>query len=70
MEGLVKCRNCYGKKVIKYYSKLINNTKIREFRVVCPKCKGFGTVSWIDEAMGRNRKRRKRQIKKPKKIKE
>jgi DnaJ-class molecular chaperone len=60
-EGLVKCRNCYGKRVINFYSRLVNNTKITKFRTVCPRCKGFGTVFWIDEAVGRNRKRRKRQ---------
>ena len=64
MEGLVKCRTCYGRGYIKQYMKFII-TKMEQLRIVpCPTCHSTGTVFWIDEACGRNKKRRKRQIKK------
>lgn len=63
MEGQVKCRYCYGKKFIHQYVNFLGNVEHRF--VKCPNCAGLGSMSWIDEIMGRNKKRRKRQWKKP-----
>jgi len=63
VEGLVKCRTCYGKRFIVCFAETILGNK-RHVKTFCPNCEGTGTVFWIDEVMGRNRKRRKRHLKK------
>mgnify|MGYP002813252550 CR=1 FL=1 len=66
MEGQVKCKHCHGKKVVWQYVKFVTRIKSHRVKLPCPQCEGRGTIFWIDEIMGRNKKRRKRQWKKPK----
>ena len=59
MEGEVECKTCYGKKFILQYHHSWDG-KLKLVGDICPTCDGTGKVLWIDEAMGRNPKRRKR----------
>ena len=66
MEGQVKCKHCHGKRHVTYYAvDRLDNNKRKRVTMFCEKCRGTGFVLWIDEIMGRNKKRRKRQWRKP-----